>query len=411
MLDKRIKNSIWHFDIFIICFVFTLTIFIWYRYLISRNPIGDEVFTFHLASKSLGHLIHESLKDTHPPLYQLILYIWFKLLGYTNSNYHHYPHLLLKGEEEFFRYGRYLSLCFGSLLLLIYLRTKVFDRKIALVAFCLAACSPLLIHFSTQMRSYGLLILFSCISTQEVVKAIRYSTLKNEIIILFSIFLQSSTHLCGVFLSCVQIMLLSKELDSVIISRKQLLKFFLVGLSPFVLWYSISFFYQATGESTLYLHSKTEWIEETIWIQQLFEFFRVIFLAHNARTRVLGFGLVLLCIVLVTKPFKATIKYTELIDSGCERLKNYFSNKEVFCLVKIIIFYIAIFLFILPFKNLIMWRSFSPLAPSVIYLAAISLVSFIRNKLFLCSIFCLVLTYYCFNLPFVVHCCGEKLVR
>jgi uncharacterized membrane protein len=303
-------------------------------------------------------------------------------------------------------------------LLIFFLNKNVFESEISWVAFCLATSSPFLIHYSSELRSYGLLVAFSCLSSQAIIKTIKFAKIENESILISLLALQSFTHLCGAFLSLTQLILLKTELPSVSLSRKKFLKFYLIIFSPVIIWYFLSFLYQKV-RGVKPMDDRTEWMQETIWVQQIFDFFRLMFFDHRTESSIaiiLGIALLIFSLPFVFDSLDIKAErsirsqyyrnYFMYLNESSMQLMSYISKKEVLILIKIILGYVLIFLILLPYKNLIIWRNFAPIAPSVIYLTSFLLISFIKNRLFLYLLFLSVLIYYCFNFPYVRNCCA-----
>jgi hypothetical protein len=103
----------------------------------------DEAFTARLATLPLSGLSPAIQADVHPPLYYTVIWIWSHLAGHT----------------EFML--RLPSLAFG--LLSIYLLYKLvialgLAERVALIAALLCAITPGAIYYSTELRSYSMMV-------------------------------------------------------------------------------------------------------------------------------------------------------------------------------------------------------------------------------------------------------------
>ena len=126
----------------------------------------DEIYSlsFSNPSNSLAKVFEETtIIDVHPPLYQTILWIWFKMFGYT----------------EFA--GRSLSVVIGTagIVAIYFLAKELFDRYIGLCASLIASTNYFLIYYSQEARSYSLILLLTVISYLYLKRALEDPRKKN----------------------------------------------------------------------------------------------------------------------------------------------------------------------------------------------------------------------------------------
>ncbi|NQT30051.1 MAG: glycosyltransferase family 39 protein [Candidatus Saganbacteria bacterium] len=120
---------------------------------IFRSLWGDETHSFYLAqevsSDPIGLATLNLIKDSHLPVYFILLSAWTKLFGV--------------GEYIL----RLLSILIGlsSIIAFFFFARKIFDDKTALVSMLLLAISPLALMHSQEIRMYGLLLLLSILSS------------------------------------------------------------------------------------------------------------------------------------------------------------------------------------------------------------------------------------------------------
>ena len=146
----------------------------------------DELWSsaFSHPDQMLAEVIKNTIDDVHPPLYQILLYGWFQLFGFTELS------------------GRFSSLLVGiSAIPLFYLLAEAtYDAKIARLATMLFTISPLAVGFSSEVRSYELLLLLSILSSYCLVKALK----NNQPIAYIGYYLSSLaiayTHYFGIIL-------------------------------------------------------------------------------------------------------------------------------------------------------------------------------------------------------------------
>ena len=120
----------------------------------------DELYSadFSDPSRTFKSMLKFTLEDVHPPIYQSILWIWYKIFGYTEFS------------------GRSLSAIFGSLgiVAIYFLGKEFFNKKVGLYAAALVSINEFLIHYSQETRSYSLFFLIAVLSYMYL-----YRTLKN----------------------------------------------------------------------------------------------------------------------------------------------------------------------------------------------------------------------------------------
>lgn len=111
----------------------------------------DEFWSaaFSHTGHTLDQVINDTISDVHPPLYQVLLYCWYHLFGYTELS------------------GRVLSLLCGvaAIPAIHALASRVYNRETANLAVILFALNPFAIFFSAETRSNELLLLLSILST------------------------------------------------------------------------------------------------------------------------------------------------------------------------------------------------------------------------------------------------------
>jgi uncharacterized membrane protein len=133
-------------------------------YLRLRNLTVDALWLDEVFSVATSHpdnsfleVYRRTLIDVHPPLYQLVLWVFYKVFGF--------------GEMV----GRYLSVVFGVLLIPVaYLSGRqLFNGRVGVFAAWLVAINFYLITYSQETRSYELLALLTMVSFFMFVKAVR----------------------------------------------------------------------------------------------------------------------------------------------------------------------------------------------------------------------------------------------
>jgi uncharacterized membrane protein len=152
----------------------------------------DELYSisFSTPSYSLEKVFEETtVIDVHPPLYQTLLWIWFKLFGYT----------------EFV--GRSLSAIFGVLgvIAIYFLGKELFNKYVGLYASLIASMNDFLIHYSQETRSYTLLFLLTIISYLYFIRTINDPRKSNIILYWITTILMLYTHYITFFIVGTQV--------------------------------------------------------------------------------------------------------------------------------------------------------------------------------------------------------------
>jgi hypothetical protein len=107
---------------------------------------GDEVFSVQLASKQFAEVISGSLRDKpHPPLQNLLLYLWMKAFGVSEAS------------------ARSLSVLFSAAFLATSypLFRRYLSPWLALGVLSIVALSPFFVYYGQQARPYALIAFLS----------------------------------------------------------------------------------------------------------------------------------------------------------------------------------------------------------------------------------------------------------
>lgn len=154
----------------------------------------DELASAYSSDPSHGifSVIKDSLKDNAPPLYQVILWVWYKLFGYTEFS------------------GRSLSAIIGSCgMIAVYLLAKeLFNSRIALYSLLISVFNYFLVFYSQETRSYALLFLLTCISWYFFLRVIRHKNTWLYLAYTVSTVLLLYTHYYGFLVLLSQIIVL-----------------------------------------------------------------------------------------------------------------------------------------------------------------------------------------------------------
>jgi len=166
-------------------------------YLLDRQSLWfDELYSVMSASEQTFKNLFDNwiIHDVHPPLYQITLFYWVKILG----------------DSEFAIRG--LSAIAGIFaVIFMYIFSKdLFDENIRINSTIILAFSSSAIYFSQEARSYSILLMFSVISTVtwlKIFKNIENTNINKFDFIMYSIssILACYTHYFGFILILYQI--------------------------------------------------------------------------------------------------------------------------------------------------------------------------------------------------------------
>lgn len=119
---------------------------------------ADESFTVHLARMSFGGMLHQLPRsESTPPLHYVLVWLWGQIFG--------------TGEVGL----RSLSAIAGTLTVPAVYATarEAFSRRAGVVAAALATCSPILVWYSQEARSYALLALLAAVGLYWFLRCLR----------------------------------------------------------------------------------------------------------------------------------------------------------------------------------------------------------------------------------------------
>lgn len=125
-------------------------------YLTKADIWHDEGYTAMLIKQPLADIISIATTDVHPPLYYILMHMWYVLFGDTVT--------ALRG---------FSVVCgIATIILLFFLTQKLFSKKIAVVGAFFAAIGPFLVRYSDEARMYALAALIGVAATYVFVKAV-----------------------------------------------------------------------------------------------------------------------------------------------------------------------------------------------------------------------------------------------
>jgi len=150
----------------------------------------DEGFSISVANLNLFSIIGGVSGDPHPPLYYVILHYW----------------IILFGDNEFST--RFLSVIFGffAIFMIYKVGTLIFNKNIGMLSSLLLALSVFHIHYSQEVRMYGLIALLTLLSFYFFIKLLDRTSFTFTVSIgyIISSILLMYTHVFGLFIIIAQ---------------------------------------------------------------------------------------------------------------------------------------------------------------------------------------------------------------
>ena len=175
--------------ILLICII-TAAIWLRFKGLVFQSYWADEIVTLALAQpdNTLLQVINSALRDNTTPLYQVLMWSWFNIFGFTE--YH----------------GRSLSAVIGtcSVITMYYLAKEYISRRAAIIAALIATTNQYLIYYSQEARSYQLLFLLAALSLLFLSRFLRKKTSLEFYIYTLLCVCLVQTHYYGILVYLVQ---------------------------------------------------------------------------------------------------------------------------------------------------------------------------------------------------------------
>lgn len=149
----------------------------------------DESFSILLSSKDISQIISLTIKDTNPPLHQILLHYWMQIFGTSETA------------------TRFLSFLpsFGTVLYFFLIAKKLFGKRMALVALALFLVNFVSIYYAREVRAYSLLTFFLTASSYYFLLLIEKVTTKNAILYILTSTFAFYTHNTALFFFAAEI--------------------------------------------------------------------------------------------------------------------------------------------------------------------------------------------------------------
>lgn len=167
------------------CLVLLLLVSVYLRLkgLNTQSYWNDELASLVLTDpdNNFFQVVIETLDDKSPLLYQLILWAWFKLFGFTEIS------------------GRSLSAFTGILALpaMYCMARECMNKNTALYAVLITGLNYYQIYYSQEVRSYGLFFLLACMSVLYLARLTRERNNRNLVLFTFFTICLVQSHYYG----------------------------------------------------------------------------------------------------------------------------------------------------------------------------------------------------------------------
>jgi len=153
-----------------------------------RSMWVDEESSIHFAEKSANNILAYADKETHPPLYYLILHHWINLFGESEAAV------------------RSLSLIFGVVsIFLIYKTGKLmFSKEAGIISALILTLSAFHIYVSQEARMYSMMAMLALMSMYLFIMMQKKKSIYLDISYILSSTLLIYSHIYGIFIIAAQ---------------------------------------------------------------------------------------------------------------------------------------------------------------------------------------------------------------
>ena len=169
----------------VLCSIIALSAFLRLKGLTFQSYWDDELFSVAVSdpSRSLFEVIRLTVKDVHPPLFQILLWLWFKCFGFTELTGRLFP-----------------AICGILAIPVIYLLgNEAQGREVGLIAALICSVNFYHLYYSQEVRSYSLFFLLGSLSFLFCLKLMfAYEKRNLAFYIAFTVALVY-THFFGIF--------------------------------------------------------------------------------------------------------------------------------------------------------------------------------------------------------------------
>ena len=278
----------------------------------------DELYSLMAANPEnpYNQVLQETFDSVHPPLFHTLLWLWFKVFGFSELS------------------GRVFPALFGILTIpVMYLLGKeLFDGEVGVYAAGIATVNPFLLYYSQEVRPYSLFLLLSLLSLFLYLKVLKHLRYRDFAFYLITTGALMYTHYFGLLVIGVEALFLAVYLPSNRHNISQIIGFgavttltFILFLSPLLLSIiadaSRDTFWIVRPESDFLIDYMEKFFGESSIIMILIISLMVIALSQISSDRIrgetkLGFSFLTIWIIVVTTvPYLVSIFFVPVLIS------------------------------------------------------------------------------------------------
>ncbi len=298
MNEKILQNTKQYNTVILLTIIVLMGTYLRLIGLVDQSYWLDELYSadFSNPSRSFSSMLLITLNDVHPPLYQSLLWMLYKIFGYN----------------EFVGKGFSAAAGVLSIIAIYYLGKELFNKHVGVITAFLLAINYFAIYYSLETRSYAMLMLLSIMSYTYFVKVLKQPSKYNVLLYWVITIVLFYTHYFGFFLVATQVVLFLIYIIMLPSRRKELFKLaaytslvFIISLIPI-----IPFIIKNSGFNAWWLGTPSPYF----FIQYIFSYFHskpitqllafsatisIYFLAKNTTDKNARLGLMILLVWII----------------------------------------------------------------------------------------------------------------
>ncbi|MCW7473009.1 glycosyltransferase family 39 protein [Leptospira levettii] len=171
----------------IILFVTIIGFLIRFQSAFVESYWNDELFSAWVSNpnNSIEEVFRKtSIEDVHPPIYQIILWLLYSVFGYNEFT------------------GKILSVILGTATIPVFylLGKKLISKEFGIILATLITFNQFTYFYSTEVRSYSLILFLSTLSLLFLVKFIQFPEYTNLLVLINLMGIASLSHYFGTYI-------------------------------------------------------------------------------------------------------------------------------------------------------------------------------------------------------------------
>ena len=294
-MNKLSINKYNTFFYLIPIFFILINFYVKFKFISYQSIAGDEPFSIYFSQFNITTIISHLSSGNNPPLFEIILHLWIKLFGISETSVRLLP-CLFSSITVYFIYK---------------IGQKFFSFKSAIIASLFFTLSNYQMYFAHEARVYSLFLLLTSVSMYSFLNLTKEpKSKKYSVLLIASSILMLYSHFLSFFVLFVQLL--------ATISISDLRKTFLKRL---LICFGVVFFlylpYLRTFIERFYFSSKEgTWIEPVKNLGQLHDFFNN--LINQNTTNYLVFLIIIWFLLqnFINRQFsKKYLKYAMIVSS------------------------------------------------------------------------------------------------